>query len=234
MQRKSIRLLLTSFSYAQPCLFSLHAAVGADVPEPEAGARTFEECGRVGRRVADAALRATLHSSAPHLGASTSTHRLRLVPPSAAELERDRARWAELAADAPPGRRALYDLWTHWAETTRTAESADWDARVSVFRWGPVVVVALPGEPFSLASREIRRRIEASCGADAVLVLGYSDGCPGYLPAEAEYPRGGYEVTEAHRYYGMPGPFAPGSLETLIDATVRLSHELRAETAPSP
>src|SRR5699024_1588787 len=131
-----------------------------------------------------------------------------------------------------PGRRALYDLWIRWSESVRAGEPEDWDARVSVLRWGPAVVVALPGEPFSLASREIRRRIEASTEAQAVLVLGYSDGCPGCLPTEAEYPLGGYEVAEAHRYYGMPGPFSPGSLETLVDAAVSLAQKIPVASPP--
>lgn len=201
-------------------------SVDADSAVPDTGSRTFDECDRVGRRVADAALRTSLHSAEPLVGASTATLTLQLVPPTAAELERSRALWAKDAVNAPSGRRALLDIWTRWAEQSRPSASAEWAARVTVYRWGPAVVIALPGEPFSRASREIRRRVEESTGAHAVLVLGYSDGCPGYLPSEDEYPLGGYEVTEAHRYYGMPGPFAPGSLERLIDTAAGLSRKL--------
>src|SRR5690625_289808 len=70
------------------------------------------------------------------------------------------------------------------------------------------------------AGLELRAHIQ---GAAAVFVLGYTDGCPGYLPSAAEYPFGGYEVCDAHRYYGMPGPFAPGSLERLVEEALRLS-----------
>lgn len=200
--------------------------VDADSAVPDTGSRTFEHCALVGRRVADAALRATLHTAEPHIAARTTTVTLQFVPPTASELERDMALWAEHAVDAPPEHRALYDIWARWAEQTRPSENAEWAARVTVYRWGPAVVIALPGEPFNLASREIRRRVEESTGAHAVLVLGYSDGCPGYLPSEGEYPLGGYEVTEAHRYYGMPGPFAAGSLERLIDSVALLSRKI--------
>jgi len=201
--------------------------VSKDSKVPATGSRTFEQCDLVGRQVAGAALRASLHSStAPLVDASTSAVTLPLEPPTTAELERDIALWAEESANATPERRALYDVWLRWAERTRTSEQAEWVARVTVFRWGPALLVALPGEPFNLASREIRRRLEESTGAHAVLVLGYSDGCPGYLPTADEYPLGGYEVTEAHRYYGMPGPFAAGSLEDLIDAAAVLAQEL--------
>ena len=43
---------------------------------------------------------------------------------------------------------------------------------------------------------------------------------PGYIPPRDAYPAGGYEVAEAHRYYGLPAAFAPGSAETLASAVV--------------
>jgi len=53
-------------------------------------------------------------------------------------------------------------------------------------------------------------------------VLGYCDGVSGYLPTADEYESGGYEVCDAHRYYGMPGPYAQGSAERLADAAISL------------
>jgi hypothetical protein len=87
---------------------------------------------------------------------------------------------------------------------------ASWTARVTVLRWGGLRIVALPGEPFSVTAQRTAVLIPGEC-----LVVGYADGSPGYLPPEEEYPYGGYEVAEAHRYYGMPGPFAPGAAEAL-------------------
>ena len=57
-------------------------------------------------------------------------------------------------------------------------------------------------------------------------VLSLSDGNPGYIPAREDYPAGGYEVAEAHRYYGLPAAFAPGSAEQLADAVVGASRNL--------
>lgn len=102
---------------------------------------------------------------------------------------------------------------------------ARWQGRVTAVRWGPAVLLTLPGEPFCQAGLELRAHIQ---GAAAVFVLGYTDGCPGYLPTAAEYPFGGYEVCDAHRYYGMPGPFAPGSLERLVEEVRRLSAAVEA------
>ena len=40
----------------------------------------------------------------------------------------------------------------------------------------------------------------------------------------------GYEVDEAHRYYGQPATFAPGSAERLADAAVALVSTLAERT----
>lgn len=99
-----------------------------------------------------------------------------------------------------------------------TGAPASWTARVTVLRWGDLRIVALPGEPFCVTAQ----RTAAVIGGDC-LVIGYADGSPGYLPPEEEYPYGGYEVEEAHRYYGMPGPFAPGAAEALTRLAAQLA-----------
>lgn len=98
---------------------------------------------------------------------------------------------------------------------------ASWTARVTVLRWGGLRIVALPGEPFSVTAQRTADLIPGEC-----LVVGYADGSPGYLPPKEEYRYGGYEVEEAHRYYGMPGPFAPGAAEALT----KLAAELASRT----
>lgn len=100
-----------------------------------------------------------------------------------------------------------------------TGAPASWTARVTVLRWGGLRIVALPGEPFSVTARRTAALIGGEC-----LVVGYADGSPGYLPPREEYPYGGYEVEEAHRYYGMPGPFAPGGAEALTKLAEELAH----------
>src|SRR5699024_3079741 len=105
---------------------------------------------------------------------------------------------------------------------------ARWQGRVTAVRWGPAVLLTLPGEPFCQAGLELRAHIQ---GAAAVFVLGYTDGCPGYLPTAAEYPLGGYEVCDAHRYYGMPGPFVPGALVRVVEEARRLSAVVGADDA---
>lgn len=93
-----------------------------------------------------------------------------------------------------------------------------WTGRVTVTALGELRVVGLPGEPF-LASA---RRLAALRPASPTMVLGYADGVPGYVPVDEEYAHGGYEVLDAYRYYGMPGPFRAGGAERLHEAAAAL------------
>ena len=43
---------------------------------------------------------------------------------------------------------------------------------------------------------------------DPPIVVGYANGCVGYVPTEAEFPLGGYEVCNAFRVYGQPAMLA--------------------------
>lgn len=174
--------------------------------------RTFARCEDIGRRIADAALR-----SAPTPGVQLvdAAHQAVAIPLEQSSPNNPACR-ADLRADTPPD-----------------AASSTWEARVSAFRWGPAVIVALPGEPFSQASLDIRRQLSSIAGAEIVAVLGYSDGCPGYFPACDEYALGGYEVEQAHHYYGMPSPFARGSLELLAQTAVTVARSLRTPNTPS-
>lgn len=188
--------------------------------------RTFEQCELIGGVIADAALQAVLRGKAAEVTARSGTVSLPLHASPPTQLHEDAARWELRARTCSPADRPLYEIWERWArdmaQDAAAASLRDWTARVSVLTWGPAVIVTLPGEPFCSASQAIREQITALTGARAVLVLGYCDGSPGYLPSRQEYTWGGYEVVEAHRYYGMPGPFTAGSLERLVDEAVRL------------
>jgi neutral ceramidase len=98
-----------------------------------------------------------------------------------------------------------------------------WIGRVSVLDWGGMRLVALPGEIFATTALDVRMRLDGAPLGGPSVPIAYADGCPGYFPPAAEYAHGGYEVDEAHRYYGMPAAFAPGSAERLADAAVALA-----------
>jgi hypothetical protein len=199
-----------------------HAAV-ASVSTAPAAARTFAECERVGGLVASAALAATPAPGAAHAAAARREVPLDLDVP---DLDPDAvAEWEAEAARAEPARAALLRCWAGWGRrllATSASRATSWTGSVTALRWGPAVIVALPGEPFAAAAHAIRAHADPG---DTVLVAGYSDGCPGYLPPAEEYTHGGYEVEEAHRYYGLPGPFAPGAAERLVAAATPLPPE---------
>ncbi len=89
-------------------------------------------------------------------------------------------------------------------------DGSTWTARVTVLDWAGVRLVALPGEPFAATALALR-----AATPDPLVVFGYADGCPGYFPTREECAFGGYEVDQAHFYYGAQAAFAPGSAERL-------------------
>ncbi len=187
--------------------------------------RTFASAAATGTEIAEAVLAAPLQSSDGPVSAAAGQVELAIdVDPQVA----DAAQWASAAADplADPAEAALMRCWNEWA--TRLAATAPaagagptaatWSARVGVLDWSGIKIITLPGEPFASTGLDIR----AALGPGVTFIAGYTDGCPGYLPPTCEYDLGGYEVLEAHRYYGMPGPFAPGSAERLTQTALAL------------
>ncbi len=204
-----------------------HSAA-ASVSTAAAAGRTFAECERVGTRIAEAALAVSPGEArqGPAVAASGDV-RLRLRPPGRDEVLADVARWEREAGAAAPARRALLEIWCAWGRgLAERAAAPELLVGVTVLRWGGAVLVALPGEPFAAAARQVRAHVAGTLAGATVLVAGYSNGCPGYLPPADEYAVGGYEVDEAHRYYGLPGPFARGSAEALVRRAEHLLDEV--------
>lgn len=182
--------------------------------------RTFAEAERIGSVLADAVISAPLTPSiTEEVWARREPISLAVEPEGplaglAAEFG-DLARSAATDAD-----RALYTGWAQWADEQATDPGPTiWSGTVSLLAWGDLRLAALPGEPFSAVAAAVREAL----GRPEAMVAGYTNGCPGYLPTESEYPLGGYEVGDAHRYYGAAGPFRPGSAEDLVAAIARLS-----------
>jgi hypothetical protein len=195
---------------------SAHASVTLDA----AADRSFAAAERIGRRIADAALAVPTREvpGQPGTAAVSGEVALPLVAADPADAVALAAAWTRELPTATPGRQALLRNWLHWAREVAPKPMASWTARVTVLRWGGLRIVALPGEPFSVTARRIAARVPGDC-----LVIGYADGSPGYLPPAEEFPYGGYEVDEAHRYYGMPTPFAVGTAECLTELAVGLA-----------
>ena len=61
------------------------------------------------------------------------------------------------------------------------------------------------------------------------LVVGYTNGCVGYLPTEAEIPYGGYECVHSHRGYNKMMPLASTAEHQVLTAATTMVAELAAE-----
>lgn len=182
--------------------------------------RSFAEAERIGRHIAACAIEAALRDAGD--GASV---RNALVPLGFSRRETDppealAAKWKADLKSAEPAQAALLAEWVFWAETIAPRALEPWTARVSVLKWGDFRVTALPGEIFAETAHAARA---LSDPAHPSFVLGYADGNPGYIPPEAEFSHGGYEVDEAHRYYGFPATFAPDSIPRLLSAVAGLT-----------
>ncbi len=133
-------------------------------------------------------------------------------------------RWIAETEHASPARRALLEAWIEWANgrpADRVKEHID--VPVSVMRWGELLILCLPGEIFAETAQQLRQRL----GRPDAIVLAYAGDNPGYIAPRSEYPHGGYEIDEAHRYYGQPATFAEGSAERLVDAAESLVRDLK-------
>ncbi|MEQ7006721.1 neutral/alkaline non-lysosomal ceramidase N-terminal domain-containing protein [Actinopolymorpha sp. B17G11] len=199
-----------------------HAA-SASVTQQASMSRTFAAAEQAGETLAAAVLDARLVAHAGPVRADRTTVDLDIADDPGVDGVDE---WRRLAADpgTDPGLTALMRYWLDWSERIAGRGERRWPAPVGVLDWAGVRIVTLPGEPFAQIGLDIRAAVGQRAGPAAVtMVAGYTDGCPGYLPTSTEYAFGGYEVEEAHRYYGLRGPFDPGSAERLVEAATALA-----------
>jgi hypothetical protein len=180
--------------------------------------RSFESAQVYGERIAAAARQADEVPLGEHVSVANrllhlGLERLETVPPQALA-----ERWYRERETADPARAALLTHWITWAAEIAGRPLTPTEARVSVLNWGGMPIVALPGEIFAETALQIRQKMAGSPS----FVIGFAEDNPGYIPPASEYAFGGYEVDEAHRYYGQPATFAAGSAEALAEAAVSL------------
>jgi hypothetical protein len=190
--------------------------------------RSFATAERLGRRIGEAALEASEAPIGDSVAAVAAEVRLNLVRLETEPLPVLAERWRRELTMAPAETAMILRAWIAWAEKFSNVPPGHWTGRLSVFDWGGVLVIALPGEIFAetaLAIREI-------CGDRPAFVLAYAHATPGYIPPASDFALGGSEVAEAHRFIGMPGPFAPGSAEALAGAAQALIALARPITVP--
>ena len=128
---------------------------------------------------------------------------------------------------------SLEVIWANWAEKHMGRDLSPLKARITALKWGSVGIIALPGEIFAETALEIREKLAQK---DPLFILAYADDNPGYIPPESDYLRGGYEIDEAHRFYGLGATIAPKTAEHLAEAgckSVEMAGILAAQTRPT-
>ena len=113
--------------------------------------------------------------------------------------------------------------YIRWAtDTLRKVEEGNYErevkGKISLLRIGELVFLFLPGEVFSEIGKKTREIIRGK--GFMPFVIGYYDKIIGYLPTASAFEEGGYEVSDAYRWYGYPAPFLP-TVEDITLQTVR-------------
>ena len=172
------------------------------------------------------------------LGASDETVPLRFIDlPPLAEAEAMREECHRAKERALAGGQAWEVLvntrFAHWSD--RLVEAVEKDVRtvdvvVQAIRVNDVVLAANSTEAFF----ETGLAVKAASPFAHTLALGYTNGCVCYLPREADFPPGGWDIRK--RWYGVPDllfqayslPTAihPDSERRVVDRTLALIERL--------
>lgn len=218
-------------TWAAPCVFVTgcagdlntgHSATASfGLGMGDAG-RTFADSARVGDALAEAVLSASWSPVNMSGGVRSHTRvvQLNLTPLDPRPLQAQREAWSTALRGADEGLAALLRGWIAWSHHPDAEKPSLWEGAVTLLRIGDADVFLLPGEPFLDAAHELDRRSSRPC-----ITVAYTGDCPGYFPSAPEYALEGYEVQDAHRYYGMSAPFARGSMEALVDAAWELTED---------
>lgn len=196
-----------------------HASIST-APRPD---RTFAEAERIGGVIAQSALQAPEQPLGGTIRAASTELMLPLARTENEAPDVLADAWRREAVTANPARVALLRCWIDWADQIASRPPAPWPARVTLFDWGGARLIGLPGEIFAQTGLDLRRALDGDPLAGRTMTFGFADGCPGYIPPAGEYRHGGYEVEEAHRYYGLPAAFAPGAAERLVEVAIGLT-----------
>ncbi|MCY3981574.1 MAG: alkaline ceramidase [Alphaproteobacteria bacterium] len=176
--------------------------------------RSFASAERHGRRIAHTALAAAPSRIGAGVDARESWIDLPLARTETEPSEALARRWAtEADATSDPVRARLIGIWARWAADIAPRDLRPIRVRVSWLDWGGLRLIGMPGEIFAATALGIRADL-----AGPAILAGFCESNPGYFPPREEFEHGGYEVEEAHRYYGLPAAFAPGAAEAIGDA----------------
>lgn len=204
---------------------------------PEKMTRSFQVVGQLGARAAEAALRA-MAAAAPMAGAPLGARLERIELPlqdspdapiaeaRVAQAERDfeQARREGATATQVHSLQELVNWHRHVLSLARQgARALTLPFAVQALRLGDLALVGLSGEVFL----EFALQIAAGSPFRHTLVLGYSNGCVGYVCTPEAIAEGGYEP-EVSFYHYRSLPLAPEAGAVMVEAALRLLGELRA------
>lgn len=111
-------------------------------------------------------------------------------------------------------------------ETVEQGRPVTRDLKVWALRINDLGIIAVNGEPFAELSLQIKRE----SALPMTFLLGYSNGCLGYLPTPEAFAEGGMEVVESYRNYLLPCGFTREWGPTVVKTALELLAEL-ARTA---
>lgn len=203
---------------------------------------SWEAMAANGRTVADAAHTARWNAHgrlSDTLAARVVTLELPVLPPLSLEQAQAAMRqWSETqeresAAQVDFGRQLFNAAHLQWAQAELAAAESGAAPQTVPFpiqhlHLGGIHILGFPAEMFVAYQRDFMQQSH-----QPVFALGYTNGCLNYLPTAAEYPHGGYEVTEAYKYYANP-MFAPESEARVRTAVYELLQISDPDTLPYP
>ncbi|MCS7253759.1 MAG: neutral/alkaline non-lysosomal ceramidase N-terminal domain-containing protein [Armatimonadota bacterium] len=197
---------------------------------------TFEECERIGTALAGAALRAASFATEVEPTPIVAKRRMLqlplMSPPSKDELremmQSYRRDLDEARRSGDKVRERLATAMLNWTEeviklTRSRRASLKQQFEMSALRVGNLAILGLSGEVFI----EYALSIRSSSPFRETFVLGYTNGCIGYVPTASAYDEGGYEIDMAYKYYGTL-MLAPDCEKLILSEAESLLNELSA------
>lgn len=144
-----------------------------------------------------------------------------LPPPTLDEWQAEVKKWREMqsAPDIPllPSHPKIPVAMRNWSSRMRDLAAAGQlptqvSSEVQMILLGNVAFISLPGEFFV----ELGLAIKEALADYHLFLCGFGNDDIGYIPARRAYPKGGYEIAEAYKYYGYPTALAPEAGEQIV------------------
>ncbi len=203
------------------CIGDLNTGHSAEASISLAGnpARSFPTAEAIGKRIAEAVAEGKDRPLGTDCSAALTSVTLTFERREQAPFESLRLSWLDEAAHSDQARAELLKIWADWARDIAPRPLDPLPERVAMFDWGGMILIGMPGEIFAATALDLR----AALGDRPVMLAGFCDDNPGYIPPREEYRFGGYEVDEAHRFYGQPATIAPGCAEAIRDAALAIT-----------